>query len=139
MANKEKYDGTTPPIKCKGITTIPYRSDYVQNIPDWGTPEYKEWWDNAYPAERYGRLPPSTETASNFNIWSNYYYQELTRVEALREKKIKAFDILKDMLEIETDSFDGSDMEFHTIRRLRFKQDCRDISEDEYNILKEIL
>ena len=55
------------------------------------------------------------------------------------EKELKALDILKDMLEIETDSFDGSDMEFHTIRRLRFKQDCGDISEDEYNLLKEVL
>ena len=89
--------------------------------------------------EKYDETTPSIENASDFNIWSNYYYQELNRVEALREKKIKAFDILKDMLEIETDSFDGSDMEFHTIRRLRFKQDCRDISEDEYNILKEVL
>lgn len=55
------------------------------------------------------------------------------------EKELKALNIIKDMLEIKTDSYDGSDMEFHTMRRLRFKQDCSDISEDEYDILKEVL
>ena len=82
---------------------------------------------------------PIIKDAADFNTWSEYYLHELKKVEALREKKIKAFDILKDMLEIETDSYDGSDMEFHTMRRLRFKQDCSDISEDEYNVLKEVL
>lgn len=65
---KDTYGEITQPIKVAAPTaTIPYRPEYIAQKPAWGTPEYIEWWENAYPAERYG-CPIPAKYANDYKI-----------------------------------------------------------------------
>lgn len=78
--------------------------------------------------------------AADFNTWSEYYFQELKKVEALREKKIKAFDIIKNKGIDYRRFLESKNCDEYNEPIIRYGLiDIKPYTQDEYNLLKEVL